>query len=693
MPPRQRTFEIVPTTLAVTTGPVRPMTSKEAKKAYAKASRVPKLSRAEQRRLEAEERERQRKEYERERAAAKAKAAREKKAEKAAAERDARKKAGLPEPSKFVRPSQPTISVFVTTGTKRTWQEADGNEQGQGDASEVVNEEPEDEVQPAAKRIVLEDSEDDFGDFPSLSQSDIPQILDNPDSSNEIALINNDGVSKAGSPTPSPGREAENVPAPSQELPPLWKDGGDDYQDLNSQALADMINTQLRSEAAEAESRAVSDAGGRISSSPLITVPPPIEPRKCIEPPRCIPRPVPSSMNLRRDMQATSSTSQNLPDTPTKLTSSHKLAPRVIHGHRISLDHTFEHDKEVNKNLTVKQIHTTEHNHTVNTGHTVFQKHTVAQGHTVHQAHTFETTPLRALERPNSRPPLRETSFNMMPPPRVHGTIAKISNTPARVRPASRTDHNTLKNTFIDTPPSATQAFLDTHFDDFFPSPSQQVRELEDEINDLPSNTQVARELEDDHEISSSTDDGDKDAPIVSQTLPQNNTKLMEASTEISTIPGNEVDEDVGFYCTQDLVLSSQDMAEIDTPSRAPPVEILMPAPPRRTRFFEEKEEDLVLAAMHESRILAEQKKQGQKVPLNESFGTDYGDFDIDDDILNEAILQNNSGAERKKSGKRTLVRVPSGMTDYGEDDFSGCSQEILAALDCAEHSANSSLQ
>ncbi|RDW75136.1 hypothetical protein BP6252_06278 [Coleophoma cylindrospora] len=691
MPPRQRTFEIVPTTLAVTTGPVRPMTSKEAKKAYAKASRVPKLSRAEQRRLETEERERQRKEYERERAAAKAKAAREKKAEKAAAERNARKKAGLPEPSKFVRPSQPTISVFVKTGTKRSWREADGNEQGQGDASEVVSEEPEDEVQPAAKRIVLEDSEDDFGDFPSLSQSDMPQILDNHDSSNEMALINNDGVSKAVSPTPCPGREAGDVPAPSQELPPLRKDGGDDDQNLNSQALAEMINTQLRSEAAEAESRAVSDAGGRKSSSPPTTVPPPTEPRKCIEPPRCIPRPVPSSMNLRRDMQATSSTSQNLPDKPTKLVSSHALAPRVIHGHRISLDHTLEHDKEVNKNLTVKQTHTTQHNHTVNTGHTVFQKHTVAQGHTVHQAHTFETTPLRASERPNSRQPLRETSSNMMPPPPIHIKTAKIINTPARVRPASRTAHNTLKNTFIDAPPSATQAFLETHFDDFFPSPSQQVRELEDEINDLPSNTQVARELEDDDEISSSEDDGgDKDAPIVSQTLPQNNTKVMEASTETSTIPGNE---DVGFFCTQDLILSSQDMAEIDTPSRAPPVENPMPAPPRRTRFFEEKEEDLVLAAMHESRILAEQKKQGWKVPLNESFGTDYGDFDIDDDILNEAIPQNDSGAERKKSGKRTLVRVPSGMTDYGEDDFSGCSQEILAALDCAEHSANSSFQ
>ena len=101
------------------------MTSKAAKKAYREANKLPKISKAEQRRIEAAEIARQKKEYEKEKAAAKAKAAREKKLKKEAEERAKRKELGLPEPSRFITSSQPTIKTFVKSGAGRKRSRAD----------------------------------------------------------------------------------------------------------------------------------------------------------------------------------------------------------------------------------------------------------------------------------------------------------------------------------------------------------------------------------------------------------------------------------------------------------------------------------------------------------------------------------------------------------------------------------------
>lgn len=118
-PARQRTFDLVPETLVPQNPPKKAMTLKKAKKAAAAATKGPKLSRAERVRIEKEELDRQRKERDRQRASEKGRLAREKKAAKLEEEKNQRRKMGIPEPSKFVRASQPTISGFVTSGNKR----------------------------------------------------------------------------------------------------------------------------------------------------------------------------------------------------------------------------------------------------------------------------------------------------------------------------------------------------------------------------------------------------------------------------------------------------------------------------------------------------------------------------------------------------------------------------------------------
>ncbi|PNP49250.1 hypothetical protein THARTR1_10052 [Trichoderma harzianum] len=146
----QRTFTIVPPAGPAerTPGENRPMTSKQVRKAYKEANRVPRVSRAELLRQERAEQERIRKEYEKEKAALKAKTLREKKRAKEQAEREEKKKKGLPLVN--VRPSQDTIAWFVRgkgSGTKRDCR-------GQNAATTPV-------------LPIVEEPEEDEGDFPS----------------------------------------------------------------------------------------------------------------------------------------------------------------------------------------------------------------------------------------------------------------------------------------------------------------------------------------------------------------------------------------------------------------------------------------------------------------------------------------------------------------------------------------------
>lgn len=119
MAPKQKTFELIPTTIGLQglgqhqSAPMSkpPMTTKQAKKAYRKANKGPKLSKAEQRRIELMEQDRIRKEFEKERNQARARTARERKKAKQNKEKEDKKRKGLPLVD--VHPSQDTISRFV----------------------------------------------------------------------------------------------------------------------------------------------------------------------------------------------------------------------------------------------------------------------------------------------------------------------------------------------------------------------------------------------------------------------------------------------------------------------------------------------------------------------------------------------------------------------------------------------------
>ena len=399
---QQRTFQLIPETLAKSNVPIKAMTSKQAKKAYQKRSiKGPKVPRAEQARLDKEELERQKIEYERERASRKAKAVRDKKAQKAEEEKAERKRKGLPEPNRYVRASQPRISMFVSSGkgNKRSWKQIDEVTEDTEDASDATvdcQERP-----PPAKRIAADDnSDDEFGDFPSLSQTD--GILDKLDSS---AL---DEVIKFNAHIPK-------LPSLKANLS-TTKDCNPNLQDDDLDIL---VTAQLLSETDDAIQNALSS--------------PPIGNKNKM------------GENLGIDCQ--------------------KGQFRVSRNHE----------------------------------------------------------PQESQEAPRS--PLEDMSINMAPSALSNKTAKPIS-----FAEITAECENTIQKSFI---PSATQAFLESHLDDFFPSPSQEVRELLEDIDNSSYNPQVTKEL-DDNKFTKDDPWGD-------------------------------------MYSTQDLVLSPQDLLEITTPSRASP--------------------------------------------------------------------------------------------------------------------------
>ncbi|KAI0448844.1 hypothetical protein F5B21DRAFT_496261 [Xylaria acuta] len=129
MAPVQNTFSIIPDLPSAINGNRHggpddsnarasrpPMTTKQVKKAYQKANKGPKLSKAEQRRQELFEQDRIRKEFEKEKNQARVRAARDKRRERKERERAEKKKKGLPLVD--VRPSQDTIARFVRAKPK-----------------------------------------------------------------------------------------------------------------------------------------------------------------------------------------------------------------------------------------------------------------------------------------------------------------------------------------------------------------------------------------------------------------------------------------------------------------------------------------------------------------------------------------------------------------------------------------------
>lgn len=222
----QKTFTIIPPAGPATRTPVdnRPMTSKQVRKAYQAANRVPRLSKAERIKQERAEQERIRKEFEKDKAAARAKFLREKKKAKEEAEKQDKKKKGLPLVT--VRPSQDTIAKFFRgngLGHKRS---CEGEDVGEAtDAAKAPD-------LPFVEELAEEDDEDE-DDFPS------PKRLCN-EKEHEGKV--GEGVERKGgqaSPRPEePCAEPRIIAEETQNEPIMEDDLFDDFEILSDEEMS-----------------------------------------------------------------------------------------------------------------------------------------------------------------------------------------------------------------------------------------------------------------------------------------------------------------------------------------------------------------------------------------------------------------------------------------------------------------------
>lgn len=685
MPPVQKTFELVPTSLA---RPVArpPMTSKAAKKAYQKANNGGKITRAEQRRRDAEVLERLRKENEKERTAAKAKVAREKKAAKAAEEKLERKRRGVPEPRKGVRASQPTISLFVKGGNsvgfvngKRGWQDVENaeDEDDMDDVTEPPMKKIAIEIQITSPRIIKQDVQDTPEKrFATNNQSRSPRGIkqDVPDTPKKKLATNNSiepKVTRQNAPVPP----TKKVMVQSQAKPKFTKQDMPviSTKDTNIQPAKAAVNSPRRNVSFEDKRRSNAtatdpvkhfkaeklaepdpDSEDEFGDFPSLTqtdilerldspthsfteMPPPpfplqrgsgIKPNIHIH--KTLPRSPEKEKHLDEDefgddmastqffMEALSMPSPD-EETPDYMSSYTHSAPTTVSSTRTDITSDvdeFDDGTALTQFFTeaiavVSKIESRETTSVVTKKLSKDNPGFVGSSDAKVQCITPNTV------SSTRRSALGERSINM-PPPRLLVNSHKPTNiaTPAfkaRLIPqASRlvtpTDSpSTPKPKFImdkkssrpmgpppqrprflpgnqnkenihagHPVPSATQVFLENNLDDFFPSPTQEQRELDeitDDADSLPSNTQIARD--------------------VSPSKPAVKTQAV-------------LHDDFHFPSTQDFMISSQDLCDINTPKPSPVELLRISRSPsmaqsflnEKRRFFKEKEDDLRKAGL-----------------------------------------------------------------------------------------------
>ncbi|TGO37666.1 hypothetical protein BHYA_0092g00490 [Botrytis hyacinthi] len=666
MPSKQRTFELVDAPKVH-----RPMTSKQAKKAYQKANRTPRTTKAEQKRRDAEELAKHRKAYEKEQAAAKAKAARDKKAAKALEQKEERKRQGIPEPSRHVRPSQSRISLFLKQGSKRFRETSNTGEESEGTLCDDLDDEPpakrvaheifeedededenedkvlskqitrrnfeyEDETQkeqPANKKsnedIVIsrspmlpEDSEDEFGDFPPLSENDI-SLLDTSSMHSTPANANLGGAGSAG-PTRPPFHKPTTPFNDEQELPRMKNFEREQMSPDDAVELENMLDSQIRSEAADAACK--SDSKRAVS----------IDKEICREDTKAI---TPTSNRLVKDFAEETELlwhapihGRNKSISQSAHTKSPLRLPRVSatktthgkqnssHSRRVSHDHLQDPPSEINGRAVSVPGTTTRLNSrpldrnqppaktssdiaramsknatAISSGGSVSRTTDLGQqGSREESVHSLVPKPYQVKREPAQishvqapapkryiRPALQEKSINMGPP-----AIPQKS----KLGTSLVASVNTRKTTDDYSLPPSTQAFLESHLDDFFPSATQEARELceestvpqsfpdvggssahkrdQDEQGDMKDNvpatvddefggmlsTQELKMFSQDWEISDST--------------PQRGNQrenTIEFNKEISV----GIENLQSFICSQDSIFSSQEFAGLENVSKA----------------------------------------------------------------------------------------------------------------------------
>ncbi|OBT86505.1 hypothetical protein VE02_04925 [Pseudogymnoascus sp. 03VT05] len=691
-----------------------PMTSKQAKKAHAKANNIPKMSWKERKRMEAAELAAQKREFEREKAQAKARAVKAKKDAKEEVERAERKKAGIPEKSRWVRPSQGRITGFLGLGKRGRGKDVEEEEE-EGDESGTDGEEP------VPKRVAVDGDEDDTEeeediqereDCISEAQGDVSAIEtlcdtedgeedaqpeDRPRPQEDVVVVVR--TERENSPEVQPEVEVrqdseepelevkrELVVRSEPEVQPQPEDQPEPELQLQ---LDQKVSPEIKVEARlEVQAEPAAQEEQEVQSTPELQAEPTAHEVQEVQV-ESEEHPVPKidDPKLPSNTEYFTSSQDFLDDDDIflELATAHQLLSESFYAGERSLAAAQsspalgieEAQEDAQANVAKTAVgHSRQHypspaapakptcsssspkrqpaspvlqktpwprmefscsgvSPELTSSNPFSQKQTALRlmNTPIHNPNTVAVAlvmgPPTSIVRPRTTlsTPIRSQN-KVMPVPSTsnplshktaRGIVTDVSNHRRPLNDISKHAQNAspkassstrskpfLKPSLLPTHaapkmspfalPTSTQLFLADHLDDFFPSPSQELRELLEDIedDDIPSNRQVAREIGRESVVA---------RPV-----------LVEPAQPI-------LDDDFPWMSSRELMFSSQELRELESPSKVSPV----PAPPptpwdvrraRKPRFFVEKEEDLFAAAIHESKLQGKVDDEAAKLRL-----------------------------------------------------------------------------
>ncbi|KAI1454891.1 hypothetical protein F4805DRAFT_437794 [Annulohypoxylon moriforme] len=600
MAPGQNTFSIIPNAPGAINGDSdtsqsrpnkRPMTTKQAKKAYQKANKGPKLSKAEKRRQELFEQDRIRKEFEKEKNQARAKAARDRKREKEEKERAEKKKKGLPLVD--VHPSQDTIAWFVRgsgSGSGRKKQNSvpslptvnKNDSDSCNDRNDHASSPDEDEPEPPPKRqrTVSPAPEPALVPVPTDANLDLDADAD-PDHSPSPTGVIGDSMSAAQTPQgldigevpppPEVNDFVERCPSPNHsnadiDEPETMESLPDDLfnelidatisssKDETTVYNADLGEHPSSNQKTSGDQSSPKPSNNRFQSPTLIddvSLEQKAEDSASLS---SIQRPLQTLSTTKVNSRTSSTPKESTPNqggkpfptnTPSRVTPAQ--APRKVQP-PASISRSFHHPKS-----------------------------------------SMGPPPVPPKFKSRGNPPSKD--------PRTPPFLAKQTHTPnsqSIAKPKSKPDESHVHQAIQEQlPPTSTQLFMLGHLDDFFPSPSQEVRELFEQpklsigmnngttkfrttypTRSSPGKNPPTKPMSNMPNLNRPSPTAKsrkpKSTPVQENVFSAHKSNDTLASATHAQSSANSEAFDMPFFSTQDFFLSSQDMKDIEDETTSP---------------------------------------------------------------------------------------------------------------------------
>lgn len=575
-----------------------PMTSKQAQKLYREATRGPRLSKAEQRRIEREEQERIRRELEKDRQANKARVLREKKKTKEREAAEEKRRRGLPLVT--VRPSQGTIEGFVRGAGRKREAGAGAGAKERSETPEVVAAEKGDGGRESKRRRLSQ--RDGFDGTAvvdkGVERTTVPEKTGHEDTPRHEKTTGHDGMTRHeevtrarhqedtehGNDKARPGAKSREEEHPRHKGRLRQEEAPSHEQNTgrkNKVEQEENENTRHEDKAEDKERAGhdleVRHEKRRCEETPSKT--PALQPRRQVTPvhgPWCE-----KTISTTPKAQADELAKPQLPNTTpgNKQKQTPKLPPTKTLTHP-PLPHQRPSPQPQPAQHSTARKPLQETPNGLNRARTVsaagstskfVSPHTPAL--TAPRLPTSSTVPTFRQPRP-ATPTARVQKPQFVPPHLRSAATHQRPSCPA----AAITNQQKRKpaDDFTAAPPTSTQLFVMTHLDELCPSPSQEARELRGDPpaavveppRPRPSRPPLA---------GFAAKPATRPRPLARQVTdvnasmapPPRPPAVKPATVKPATVKPPEP-ADIPFVSTQDLFLSSQDIRDVEEPTTTP---------------------------------------------------------------------------------------------------------------------------